>query len=1440
MMFSRQIHRAALLASGMLILMLSVHARADVAPPVEVRMDLDEMHLAVSGQEYTGVFEVHVHRAGTLADFKLLGDGWELLSLGTPGDPVSVQPGVVRIPFRAVPHDADEEIGLSLTYNGRRVAKSAPVGPAHFARRDQPRLAVLVEGAGTRISNADQPASEPAGQSEVPAGPAPGGRSTLRVVGRIMYYRSDMEPVGADTIDVRVWDNDDVGHDVIWEGYTNSEGYFDTGVVTPEDDPGGPDLIVYFETDIANVVDVTDNDWDETTYWWQTPEVEDFSGSFYDFGWITVPSGDMPALHIFNSIVRTRRFITNNSPYQPFKVQVEWPDTSAAEGAWYEYYTDMAEIHITADRQWREDTHSHEYGHHFMHVYSCPSCPPDPDYCWDPSCDPDPPDDCGHCLWCEETDHDAWNEGWPNWLADAFTRSLSWDYQFDDGTAYEPLFTRDLETLDACDDSGVIENPFETEGIVGALLRDIEDEVDLDGNSLNDDHDNDGIMDSLCRGPEAMLVIQAEYDPITVSEFINAFRTYAPEYADDLWPTAVNVAIEYQSLFPPDVDPPGTVPFCDSQTHPIGVGGPLPCITFSWQRADDDVTGACDYSFQWGQNPAGTEPVTIPDQVEWSGCFLTATSGPFNLGDWYVSIRARDCVGNWSPDWSTWGPFTVTDCNANGILDVCEISCDLSTLGLPCDPDPSYCGLFWPTTCGNGFDCNNNLVPDDCDIASGFSNDCNANAIPDECENMYNWAGTSGSWHSPEDWLEGTAPTAGSEVCIDVPGSQTVTYSNGALEVGTLACSESLSVAGGSQPLADLTLGNASWVDGNLGLSGNGVALRVDDRLDIGGLFEWTGSGQLTGPGVTYANGGAQISGIVYLYGHHLILDGASTSVGTGRVEFLGDSTFEIQPGSSYEHQGGTYFLNGNTGDNFRNAGTLIKSVDPGASSIRMFTNNSGLIHVQTGTLKFYLYGSSSGDFLAEPGTTLEFVDGGFEFLSSSSVVADNVLFGTGGGGWSNVRGTYDVASATTVSNGQVTFTDNANIISYGSSFYIPRGIVNFNAIIGGPIQFDTLSIGPGATSDGIANFNSGDPVQITNLIIGPGAIQSTGDITLIGLTTWNAGGDFGGTGTVNANGDVLVGPSGDQKTLSNCTFNNAATATFLSGINRASSVFNNLATGVMDIQADVGVFNNSFSDPFNNAGTFVKSAGTGTATIRGAVTNTGTVEVQSGVLSFTGSYGGSYIQTAGQTVLNGGDLRMTVPAAIQINGGLLTGDGTITGNALYNGGTMAPGISAGVIDVVGAYTQTAAGTLESEIAGLSQGSEYDLLAVSGTASLAGNLEVIISAGFEPMPGDSFQILTAGSVAGQFDTVNATNLSPYLNMEVVYTANAVTLNMVGVVAGDCDLDGDADLDDFVNLETCLWGPDGGVEPGCRCFDFDDDGDVDLGDFAEFQAVFTGP
>jgi hypothetical protein len=76
-------------------------------------------------------------------------------------------------------------------------------------------------------------------------------------------------------------------------------------------------------------------------------------------------------------------------------------------------------------------------------------------------------------------------------------------------------------------------------------------------------------------------------------------------------------------------------------------------------------------------------------------------------------------------------------------------------------------------------------------------------------------------------------------------------------------------------------------------------------------------------------------------------------------------------------------------------------------------------------------------------------------------------------------------------------------------------------------------------------------------------------------------------------------------------------------------------------------------------------------------------------------------------------------------------------------------------------------------------------------------------------------------------------------LEVQGSFGSTTITIVGELPGDCNGNGQVDLDDYVDFEACLLGPDGGLEPDCECFDFNDSDSVDLHDFAAFQTFFTG-
>ena len=164
----------------------------------------------------------------------------------------------------------------------------------------------------------------------------------------------------------------------------------------------------------------------------------------------------------------------------------------------------------------------------------------------------------------------------------------------------------------------------------------------------------------------------------------------------------------------------------------------------------------------------------------------------------------------------------------------------------------------------------------------------------------------------------------------------------------------------------------------------------------------------------------------------------------------------------------------------------------------------------------------------------------------------------------------------------------------------------------------------------------------------------------------------------------------------------------------------------------------------FTNSGTLTGNS-SGLATVDIPFNNTGTLDVQSGTLSFTRTF----TQTAGETLLTGGELASS--STININGGVLGGAGNIDAN-VSNAGSVSPGTSTGLLGIDGNYTQTSGGLLDIEIGGLVAGTDFDQLEVTGTATLAGTLSVALTGGYSPTLSDSFQIIPAAGVVGDFET----------------------------------------------------------------------------------------
>ena len=146
----------------------------------------------------------------------------------------------------------------------------------------------------------------------------------------------------------------------------------------------------------------------------------------------------------------------------------------------------------------------------------------------------------------------------------------------------------------------------------------------------------------------------------------------------------------------------------------------------------------------------------------------------------------------------------------------------------------------------------------------------------------------------------------------------------------------------------------------------------------------------------------------------------------------------------------------------------------------------------------------------------------------------------------------------------------------------------------------------------------------------------------------------------------------------------------------------------------------------------------------------------------------------AGTTTLGG---TLTASGGFTISSGAtVNGAATFTGSLTNNGTLHVGGVgTAGTVTVTGNYTQGSSGTLGIELGGTSAGT-YDVLAVSGSATLAGTLALSLINSFTPSIGNSFPIITFTSHTGSFSTVTG-ETQGLRTLTPAYNSGNVTINV---------------------------------------------------------------
>ena len=179
---------------------------------------------------------------------------------------------------------------------------------------------------------------------------------------------------------------------------------------------------------------------------------------------------------------------------------------------------------------------------------------------------------------------------------------------------------------------------------------------------------------------------------------------------------------------------------------------------------------------------------------------------------------------------------------------------------------------------------------------------------------------------------------------------------------------------------------------------------------------------------------------------------------------------------------------------------------------------------------------------------------------------------------------------------------------------------------------------------------------------------------------------------------------------------------------------------------------------------------------------------VQSGIIEALSSF---------DRVINQGTIVAVVPnRTIALNnvtnqGSIAAEAGTVTwSNPQPNTGTIRSG-AGGLVAISGSFTISSNGAGSIDIGGTAA-SQFGRLTVTSPATLDGTLNLPLVNGFSPAIGNSFQVMTFGSLTGQFATINGTALGNGKQFSPAYSATNLTLNVTAAAPIPAMLDSDGD------------------------------------------------
>jgi fibronectin-binding autotransporter adhesin len=546
---------------------------------------------------------------------------------------------------------------------------------------------------------------------------------------------------------------------------------------------------------------------------------------------------------------------------------------------------------------------------------------------------------------------------------------------------------------------------------------------------------------------------------------------------------------------------------------------------------------------------------------------------------------------------------------------------------------------------------------------------------------------------------------------VDVAGGATLALAAGSFNVSGISSAEGgsglLTASGGTVN----TTGTNSF-SGAVGTSGG--------ALNIGGSFTAgsfnMSSGTLGGAGTLLVQGGAIWTGGT--------MSGNGSTTFSNALVLNGMGATRQVAGRTLNFQGTTTWTNSYGGCCATNYGQIV------ASNGAVLNNNGTWLDQLSYGVGIYSSGSTStfnnlGRYTktGSAGTEIQAV---FNNAADAALsVSASTLTLSGGG---TLNGSVDVAGGAALALAAGSFSISGISSAEGGSGLLTAsggttnttGINSFSGAVG--TSGGTLNVG-GTFTAGSFNMSSGTVGGAGALIVQGGGVWTGGTMSGNGSTTFNDAlvlSGMGATRQIAGRTLNLMGTTTWTNSYGGCCATNYGQVTVANG-----AVLNNSGTWLDQLSYGVGIYASGSASTFNNSGRYEKSGAVTTDLSSMRFINTGVVDVKAGTLALQATFA---------------------------NAGTVMGAGTVSSATFTNNGHVAPGETTGTLSLVGSFFQSASGALDIELAGLGS---FDMLKVSGGATLGGVLNLICFGECSLAVGQSFKVLDAapGLLLGSFASV---------------------------------------------------------------------------------------